>query len=198
MPTKYRGSQDEVRALSALINLLRASEAFTASLQREVSGKRLTASQFGILEALLHLGPVCQGELAGKLLRSGGSITSVVDGLEKRGLVERRRDGSDRRFVRVQLTDKGTDLIRGIFSRTTPGPSPAQFRGGSPGRGRAVGARPRTGNLGRGFAAHLRPLLPRRRRPRAARLGPALRSYARLPPSKAAASRPSPPRRAGR
>jgi MarR family 2-MHQ and catechol resistance regulon transcriptional repressor len=115
MATKFRGSQDEVRALSALINLMRASDALSTSLQREISAMRLTASQFGILEALLHLGPICQGELAGKLLRSGGSITSVVEGLEKRSLVERRRDGSDKRYVTVRLTDKGTKLIRGIF-----------------------------------------------------------------------------------
>ena len=115
MPTKFRGSQDEVRALSALINLMRASEALASSLQREMSGKRLTASQFGILEALLHLGPVCQGELAGKLLRSCGSMTSVVAGLEKKGLVERRRDGSDKRFVTVVLTEKGKKLVAGIF-----------------------------------------------------------------------------------
>ena len=115
MPTKYRGSQDEVRALNALINLTRASEGFAASLQRELAGKRLTPSQFGILEALLHLGPVCQGELGDKLLRSGGSMTSVVEGLEKRGLVERRRDGTDKRFVTVRLTGEGKRLIGGIF-----------------------------------------------------------------------------------
>ena len=115
MATKYRGTQDEIRALSALINLMRASEACATSLQREIADKRLTGSQFGILEALLHLGPICQGELAGKLLRSGGSITSVVMGLEKKGLVERRRDGSDKRFVSVKLTEKGTKLIGAIF-----------------------------------------------------------------------------------
>lgn len=115
MSTKYRGTQDEVRALSALITLMRAAEALSTSLQREVAGTGLTGSQFGILEALLHLGPVCQGELAGKLLRSGGSVTSVVGGLERKGFVERRRDGSDKRFVTVKLTAKGTKLISGIF-----------------------------------------------------------------------------------
>ena len=115
MATKYRGSQDEVRALSALISLMRASEALSTSLQREMAGERLTGSQFGILEVLLHLGPICQGVLAGKLLRSCGSMTSVVAGLEKKGLVERRRDGSDKRFVTVMLTGKGNKLIGGIF-----------------------------------------------------------------------------------
>ena len=115
MPTKYRGSQDEVRALNALINLMRSADACSASLQRELAGSRVTSSQFGILEALLHLGPLCQGELANKLLRSCGSMTSVVEGLEKKKLVERRRDGSDKRFVRVQLTDKGKGIISKIF-----------------------------------------------------------------------------------
>jgi MarR family 2-MHQ and catechol resistance regulon transcriptional repressor len=115
MQTKYRGSQDEVRALGALVNLMRAGEAVAASLRRGIAGLRLTGSQFGILEALLHLGPVCQGELAEKQLRSCASITSVVEGLEKKGLVERRRDGSDKRFVTVRLTDKGAKLIGELF-----------------------------------------------------------------------------------
>jgi MarR family 2-MHQ and catechol resistance regulon transcriptional repressor len=115
MPTRYRGSQDEVRALSALINVMRAADALATSLQREVGAEGLTGSQFGILEALLHLGPVCQGELAGKLLRTSGSMTTVVAGLEKKGLVERRRDGSDKRFVSVVLTPKGSKLIGRLF-----------------------------------------------------------------------------------
>lgn len=115
MPTKYRGAQDEVRALNALINLMRAADALSASLQRRMAPLGLTGSQFGVLEALLHLGPSCQGDLAGKLLRSCGSVTSVVDGLQRKGLVARRRDGSDKRFVTVALTPKGAKLIGGIF-----------------------------------------------------------------------------------
>ena len=115
MPTKYRGPDNEVRALNAFITLVRASEAVAASLQRDLAGKRLTISQFGVLEALFHLGALCQGELAGKLLRSGASTTSVVEGLEKRGLVVRQRTEEDKRFVRVALTGKGRRLIQEIF-----------------------------------------------------------------------------------
>lgn len=115
MPTRYRGSEKETRALNALITLVRAAEAVTVSLHREMGAKGLTASQFGVLEALLHLGPLCQGELAGKLLRSGASVTSVVDGLEARGLVVRQRTAEDKRFVRVALTAKGRALIRELF-----------------------------------------------------------------------------------
>ncbi len=115
MPTRYRGGPDETRALNALIPLLRAGEAFAGSLQRELAGTGVTASQFAVLETLLHLGPLYQGELAGKMLRSCGSITSVVEGLEKRALVERRRDGTDKRFVSVRLTGKGKLLIQRLF-----------------------------------------------------------------------------------
>jgi MarR family transcriptional regulator, 2-MHQ and catechol-resistance regulon repressor len=115
MPTRYRGSENEVRALNALITLVRAAEAVTVNLHRDLGGKRLTSSQFGVLEALVHLGPLCQGELALKLLRSGASVTSVVEGLEKRGLVARQRTVEDKRFVRVALTGKGRKLIQEIF-----------------------------------------------------------------------------------
>ncbi len=115
MPTRYGGPEAERRALSAFINLVRASEAVSSALHRDLGAKGLTSSQFGVLEALLHLGPLCQGDLAGKLLRSGGSTTSVVEGLEKRGLVVRQRTEEDKRFVRVALTSRGRKMIGEIF-----------------------------------------------------------------------------------
>lgn len=115
MPSHHKGGQAEVRALSAFITLMRAADAFSGHLHRRLAGKGLSVSQFGVLEALMHLGELCQGELAAKLLRSCGSITSVVEGLEKRGLVARTRAKEDSRFVRVSLTGSGRRLIAGIF-----------------------------------------------------------------------------------
>lgn len=115
MPTRHRGTAEEVRALNALISLVRCSEAVGVALHRHLVGKRLTSSQFGVLEALFHLGPLCQGDLATKLLRTGASTTSVVAGLEKRGLLVRQRTEEDKRFVRVALTGKGRRLIEAIF-----------------------------------------------------------------------------------
>ena len=115
MPTRYRGTESEVRALNALISLVRSSEAVGVALHRELGRKGLTSSQFGVLEALLHLGPLCQGDLAAKLLRTGASTTSVVEGLERRGLLVRQRTEEDKRFVRVALTGKGRRLIEDLF-----------------------------------------------------------------------------------
>lgn len=116
MGTRYRGTREEVNALNTFIKLMRAADSLTSRLSPVLSSTRLTMSQFGALEVLFHLGPVCQGELGRKLLRSGGNITMVVDNLERRGLVRRER-GEDRRFITVQLTREGRELIQKIFPK---------------------------------------------------------------------------------
>jgi MarR family 2-MHQ and catechol resistance regulon transcriptional repressor len=71
--------------------------------------------QFAVLEALLHLGPMCQHTLGKKLLRSGGNVTLVVDNLERHGWVRRERQLKDRRMVEIHLTPKGRRLITRVF-----------------------------------------------------------------------------------
>ena len=100
MGTHYTGPPEQRTALDAFIKLTRAAESVEARAHGTLRGQGLTVSQFGVLEALYHLGPLCQGELAGKLLKSGGNLTTVVDNLERRGWVERQRGEGDRRFVR--------------------------------------------------------------------------------------------------
>jgi MarR family 2-MHQ and catechol resistance regulon transcriptional repressor len=117
MPSNYQGSPIEVEALSAFINLMRASNSVATVLQKDFDQNDLTTSQFAVLEALFHLGPLFQGEIAQKLLRCTGSITSVVAGLEKKGMVERRRESHDKRYVRVSLTPKGKKTIAQVFPR---------------------------------------------------------------------------------
>jgi MarR family transcriptional regulator, 2-MHQ and catechol-resistance regulon repressor len=80
-----------------------------------VSDYGLTVPQFGILEALHHLGPLSLGELADKLLVTGGNVTYVMDRLEAQGLVERRRSETDRRVVEARLTAEGRARIASVF-----------------------------------------------------------------------------------
>jgi MarR family 2-MHQ and catechol resistance regulon transcriptional repressor len=115
--THYKGTKDEVRALSAYVKLMRASESMTARIHGHLAGAGLTVSQFGVLEALYHLGPLSQGALAKKILKSSGNITMVIDNLEKRGLVKRERNQEDRRIYVAQLTVEGRRLIGSIFPR---------------------------------------------------------------------------------
>ena len=75
----------------------------------------LTLSQFGVLEALYHLGSMSQTEICSKLLKSGGNMTLVIDNLEKHGLVQRNQDIEDRRITTVSLTSAGRDLISEVL-----------------------------------------------------------------------------------
>ncbi len=115
MPTHHQGAAGEVRALNAFITLQRAAESVAARTQQHLAKHRLTSSQFGTLEALYHLGPLCQRELGAKLLRTSGNITMVVDNLEKRQLVVRKPDPHDRRMVQVHLTAPGRRLIKKVL-----------------------------------------------------------------------------------
>ena len=117
MPTHYRGDPRIELALDTFIKFTRAANALENRLAHHAHLDDLTTSQFGVLETLFHLGPLCQGELSTKLLRSTGNVTLVLDNLEKRGLVERKRETSDRRTVKISLTSKGHDLITDLFPR---------------------------------------------------------------------------------
>jgi MarR family transcriptional regulator, 2-MHQ and catechol-resistance regulon repressor len=98
-----------------LINLSRASNSVQTRLSAGLDRHGITTSQLGILEALFHLGPMCQRALGDKLLRSGGNITMVIDNLEKHGLVERVRQKEDRRMIMIHLTPKGRKLISRVL-----------------------------------------------------------------------------------
>ncbi len=113
----YRGSKEEVRALNAYVKLMRAAESVSARTHRHLTDDSLSVSQFGALEALLHLGPLSQADLAQKILKSSGNITMVVDNLEKRRLVKRERKPEDRRYYTIRLTAGGEKLIRKTFPR---------------------------------------------------------------------------------
>lgn len=115
MPTHYRGTPEEIRALDAYIKLMRAAETIARRVSAELEPEGLTMSRFGVLEALLHLGPMCQKDLGRKILKSTGNITMVVDNLERDGLVRRERDAEDRRYVTVHLTEEGRERIRSVF-----------------------------------------------------------------------------------
>ena len=117
MGSRYRGGVGEVRALNAFIALSRAADTVDASLQPEIVKAGLTESQFGVLEALYHLGPLCAAELAVKVLRSRGNLTLVIVNLERAGLVARTTRAEDRRYRTVALTAKGRRLVGGMFPR---------------------------------------------------------------------------------
>lgn len=117
MPTHYQGSPRETLALNTFIKLTRATGSLLQRLSLRNTQGSLTPTQFGVLETLYHLGPLCQTEISRKLLLSTANITLVIDNLEKCGLVQRTRSAEDRRFITVSLTGGGEELISGLFPK---------------------------------------------------------------------------------
>ncbi len=115
MPTHYVGTAKEKLALDTFIKLTRAANTVDASLAQYGALEKLTPSQFGTLEILYHLGPLCAGEIGQKLLKSGGNMTMVIDNLEKQGWVRRERNPEDRRQVHIHLTESGRALIEAVL-----------------------------------------------------------------------------------
>lgn len=115
MGTKYQGSKIEIKSLNAFINLMRAANSLESRLSRILDKHNLTISQFGVLEALYHLGTMSQRRLGIKILKSGGNITKVIDNLERKKLISRERNINDRRVFNIVLTTEGKYLIKNIF-----------------------------------------------------------------------------------
>lgn len=102
-------------ALKLWVVLSRAQAAVARHAVADVARHGLTITEFGVLEALFHKGPLLLGEIQRKMLVSSGGVTYLVDRLEKKGLVERRPCAEDRRAIYAALTRRGEALIGNIF-----------------------------------------------------------------------------------
>jgi MarR family 2-MHQ and catechol resistance regulon transcriptional repressor len=97
--------------------LWKAARAVEARARESIEGTGLCPSDFGVLEALLHKGPLPVNALGRKVLLTSGSITTAIDRLAARGLVRRKDDRGDRRVRLVELTARGRQLIEPAFGR---------------------------------------------------------------------------------
>ncbi|MDZ7781261.1 MAG: MarR family transcriptional regulator [Gemmatimonadota bacterium] len=114
-PAPRPWSADQEESLRLWIALARCYSSFAKAVSCKIQEYGLTTPQFGVLEALFHLGPLSLGELAEKLLVTGGNVTYVMDRLEQRGLVYRDRSEGDRRVIQAKLTTAGREMISSVF-----------------------------------------------------------------------------------
>jgi MarR family 2-MHQ and catechol resistance regulon transcriptional repressor len=84
------------------------------TLNNRLSSARITFSQWSILRALGKFGSMPMTKLSEHMLVAPPNITGLVDRLEKKGYVERRRDSLDRRLFMIQLTRKGQETQQAI------------------------------------------------------------------------------------
>ncbi len=96
--------------------LWKAFDSLREHAERHIHSLGIGLSDFGILEALLHKGPLPVNVIGNLMRLTSGSITAAVDRLERKGLVERRNDPADRRTRVVHLTEPGRKLIACAFA----------------------------------------------------------------------------------
>ncbi len=115
MATQFEGTAAERGALDIFIKLNRATAAVNRAVHQPIRAAGITDIQFGILDALYFGGPLSVSGLAEKNLCTQNSISTVVDTMERNGLVQRDRSRSDRRVVTVSLTLAGEETFRSLW-----------------------------------------------------------------------------------
>ena len=115
MPFLQFPRSQERLALVTYVKLMRAANAARNFASRSLNDSGITLTQFAVLEALYHLGPMSISDIAQKVLTTGGNLTMVAGNLQKQGLVKRQKSPEDGRVQIVVLTPKGKSLIRRIF-----------------------------------------------------------------------------------
>ncbi|NUO40011.1 MAG: MarR family transcriptional regulator [Gemmatimonadaceae bacterium] len=114
-PAPEPSDERTARALKTWVVLARAYAAVARAVEGQIARHGLTTTEFGILEALHHKGPLLLGEIQRKVLVTSGGITYLVDRLVAKGLVTRVPSPDDRRARYAVLTPEGKQLIAEIF-----------------------------------------------------------------------------------
>lgn len=101
--------------LATVRELARAYQAFSSYSEAFVRQYNLTPAQFDVIATLGNTNGMSMGEIGEKTLITKGTLTGVVDRLEKKQLVSREAVPGDRRSVLVRLTAAGEDIFEQVF-----------------------------------------------------------------------------------
>ena len=116
MSTRKEQSLKGGSGVHVFLVLWKAARAVETYAENSITEWEMCGSDFAVLEALLHKGPLPINEIGKKVLLTSGSITVAVDRLASKGLVERHASGTDRRAKIVHLTKTGRELITRVYA----------------------------------------------------------------------------------
>jgi DNA-binding MarR family transcriptional regulator len=104
------------RRIEAHLNLVRTADTLARLADAILKPHDLSVTTYNVLRILRGAGPAGQpvGEVGSRLVSREPDVTRLIDRLERRRLVERGRDGADRRVVRVTITAAGRALVERI------------------------------------------------------------------------------------
>lgn len=86
-------------------------------LNAKLRKERITFSQYSVLLALSRSGPMQMNKLSEHMLVAPANVTGLVDRMEKKGYVRRKRDERDRRLYVIEETERGSRIFKSISSR---------------------------------------------------------------------------------
>ncbi len=112
-----RDTSTKISAAKLWLVLARASNSVGTYIERSLNQEGYCLTDFMVMEALLHKGPLTISAIGEKVLLASASMTSAIDRLETRGLVQRSLSTEDRRVRLVDLTPEGREFIATLFAR---------------------------------------------------------------------------------
>jgi DNA-binding MarR family transcriptional regulator len=86
-------------------------------LNARLRKEKITFSQYSVLLALSRNGPMQMNKLSEHMLVAPANVTGLVDRMEKKGYVRRRKDEKDRRLYVIEETEEGSRIFKRISSR---------------------------------------------------------------------------------
>lgn len=105
------------KSLKSLVILFKAYQSVVDQAKESLRGSGVNLNEFGVLEALNTKHPLNTQELAARLLIPNSSLTYVLDCLEKKEYIERRKDEKDMRLIWIYLSDKGLGFIYNQYQK---------------------------------------------------------------------------------
>ncbi|WP_026692229.1 MarR family winged helix-turn-helix transcriptional regulator [Peribacillus kribbensis] len=103
------------QSLKLFIVLSRAQRSINDRVNKYIAEQGLNPTEFAVLELLYHKGDQPLQQIGGKILLASGSITYVVDKLEKKDFLVRVACKEDRRVTFARITEKGKEFIESVF-----------------------------------------------------------------------------------
>jgi MarR family transcriptional regulator, 2-MHQ and catechol-resistance regulon repressor len=114
---KNKAGENTAEGTHVFLIVWKTYRALRARAEASIKRVNLCDSDFRVLEALLHKGPLPVNAVGQKVDLTTGSITTAIDRLEKKLLVVRNNDPHDRRIRVVELTAKGRRLIENAYAQ---------------------------------------------------------------------------------
>lgn len=108
-------NEDIKQSLKLFIVLSRAHKAISEQTNQFFQASGVNPTEFAVLELLYHKGKQPLQKIGGKILLASGSITYVIDKLEKRGYINRVNCPSDRRVTYAEISEQGKEFMAQVF-----------------------------------------------------------------------------------